>query len=561
MKQEFWAKWSNDYISQLQIRNEWKNTQNNLSVGDMVLVKEDNTAPLHWPLARVTKVFPGKDNLVRVVEVRMRGKILKRPIVRLAPLPLKTHNLEEEIDTALKNDNEKSEKTNKIDAQSINCHMTVMGVAMDESQLNSIDLSSMESIDLSSLNSEKEAQKSDITGFLNEKSQKIHSTIIHISNESDTQINEKKLSHDRQQERKRKMADTEMEPPQKKFKKHHSIDKINCVESLKKNDEKPRKYGKTSISLCTLGIIGFFFLLFGYFFTPVAANYTNTQFAPQTTAYVEMCENVTEITGYWNLAVHRNLDNFYHDIDTLHESMKHLRSICEKEANNSICTQVLNFFEQKLVGITVNEQIIKNEMSIRDRRGLGMMALGSFLGTTGALIYNWITKSQEDTFQTELLEKHTSVIGLIEQNLIEFDENLQATKNQSTEETWATAWLLSAFHSVIEAQEQILEKITKNKITISTTEIPLDALIRHVKLISKKLKFDGQLFGHTTLEKAINVYKLAALKETVVVKNSLITIIKIPLVAQSSFVCQKIIPIPFKRSKSNEIYQSMDSTC
>lgn len=547
LKQEFWAKWSNDYISQLQIRSKWKNTQNNLSVGDMVLVKEDNTAPLHWPLARVTRVFPGRDNLVRVVEVRMRGKILKRPIVRLAPLPLKTHNLEEEIDTASKNNDE---NTNETSTQGISCHLAIIGVTMEESTLESIDPSSLETVDLTNLNSEKEAQKSQTTDFWNENSHKGQSTIIHISNEIGTQINANEFSHGK--ERKRKMDSSEIEPARKKLKKYHAAHELDIISTMEKNNEKPLKFKRKTISLCTLGIIGFFFLLFGYLFTPIAANYTNIQFDPHTTAYIEPCNNVTEITGYWNLAVHRNVDNFYHDVDTLHASVNHLKSFCKKEANNSICSQVLNFFEQKLTDITMNEQIIRNEMNVRDRRGLGLLALGSALGATGAIIYNWITKSQEDAFQTELLDQHTSIIGLMEQDLMEVDEKLQTTQNQNTE-IWATAWLLAAFNTVTDSQNRIMEKITKFTMTIDPQEIPLNLLMQNVKLISKSLRKNEQLAGRTTLEKSLNIYKLATLKQITVIKNSIIAIIKIPLVADTSFECKKLIPLPVKRAKSNEI--------
>lgn len=101
LKQQFWEKWSNDYITQLQLRHKWKNAQENLAVGDLVLVKEENTPPMHWPLGRVVKIFPGKDGLVRVVEVFTKGKIYKRPIVKLAPLPKSTGRVEEDIDGAM----------------------------------------------------------------------------------------------------------------------------------------------------------------------------------------------------------------------------------------------------------------------------------------------------------------------------------------------------------------------------------------------------------------------------------------------------------------------------
>lgn len=53
---------------------------------------QDNTAPLYWPLGRVTKVYFGEDGLVRVVKIKMKDSEYKRPIVKLAPLPFKSHD-------------------------------------------------------------------------------------------------------------------------------------------------------------------------------------------------------------------------------------------------------------------------------------------------------------------------------------------------------------------------------------------------------------------------------------------------------------------------------------
>lgn len=54
----------------------------NSDVGNMVLVLEEKTPPLQWPLDRIQKIYPGKDGLTRVVEVLARGKVYKRPMVR-----------------------------------------------------------------------------------------------------------------------------------------------------------------------------------------------------------------------------------------------------------------------------------------------------------------------------------------------------------------------------------------------------------------------------------------------------------------------------------------------
>lgn len=53
---------------------------------------EPNTAPGHWPMGRLEKVQPGRDNLVRVVEVRTKNGIIKRPITKLCILPINQDN-------------------------------------------------------------------------------------------------------------------------------------------------------------------------------------------------------------------------------------------------------------------------------------------------------------------------------------------------------------------------------------------------------------------------------------------------------------------------------------
>ena len=56
---------------------------------DIVLMKEDNVTPTQWPLGRVTQVYRGDDNYVRVVNLKtVRGEF-KRPVnkvVLLLPL-------------------------------------------------------------------------------------------------------------------------------------------------------------------------------------------------------------------------------------------------------------------------------------------------------------------------------------------------------------------------------------------------------------------------------------------------------------------------------------------
>jgi hypothetical protein len=57
--QNFWKRWSADYLHELQTRQRWNQSFPNVQVGDAVILRELNTAPLHWPTAIITEVHPG----------------------------------------------------------------------------------------------------------------------------------------------------------------------------------------------------------------------------------------------------------------------------------------------------------------------------------------------------------------------------------------------------------------------------------------------------------------------------------------------------------------------
>ncbi|XP_056012598.1 uncharacterized protein LOC130052217 [Ostrea edulis] len=67
----FWDKWKKEYLHTLQTRKKWHQTQRNVRVGDVILMREKDMHRNEWPLGIVTKVFPGQDDLVRKVEVKV----------------------------------------------------------------------------------------------------------------------------------------------------------------------------------------------------------------------------------------------------------------------------------------------------------------------------------------------------------------------------------------------------------------------------------------------------------------------------------------------------------
>lgn len=86
--QQFWARWSSDWLGHLQSRPKWCNQQTNLQVNDMVLVKDDRLPPNQWFLGRIIQTHPGADQLVRVVTIRTKNGTYKRCVSKVCRLPL-----------------------------------------------------------------------------------------------------------------------------------------------------------------------------------------------------------------------------------------------------------------------------------------------------------------------------------------------------------------------------------------------------------------------------------------------------------------------------------------
>ncbi|XP_017461838.1 PREDICTED: uncharacterized protein LOC108355172 [Rhagoletis zephyria] len=87
-KQQFWRAWSKSYLLELQQRNKWAQPQPNVEPGQLVVVHEDNVPPQQWVLGRVTKTTTGADGKVRVADVTTKSGVIRRPIHKLAVLPM-----------------------------------------------------------------------------------------------------------------------------------------------------------------------------------------------------------------------------------------------------------------------------------------------------------------------------------------------------------------------------------------------------------------------------------------------------------------------------------------
>lgn len=88
MLQEFWRCWSRDYVHNMQQRYKWRDQNPEPREGDVVLIKEDDLPPSRWLLGKIVTKHPDAHNVTRVVTLRTKNSLIKRPISKLVVLPV-----------------------------------------------------------------------------------------------------------------------------------------------------------------------------------------------------------------------------------------------------------------------------------------------------------------------------------------------------------------------------------------------------------------------------------------------------------------------------------------
>ena len=87
--QHFWKRWLQEYVPHVTERKKWTKQRQQLQVGDLVLVVDNNSPRGQWPLGRIVEIIPSKaDGVMRQAKVHITTAKhhLIRPIVKLCHL-------------------------------------------------------------------------------------------------------------------------------------------------------------------------------------------------------------------------------------------------------------------------------------------------------------------------------------------------------------------------------------------------------------------------------------------------------------------------------------------
>lgn len=96
-KQDFFRRWSNEYLTELQQRGKWNKEASVVRKGMLVVMKQDNVSPLQWKLGRIVDTHPGNDGVTRVVTVRTSFGEYRRPTTQIAILPILDNETQKQV--------------------------------------------------------------------------------------------------------------------------------------------------------------------------------------------------------------------------------------------------------------------------------------------------------------------------------------------------------------------------------------------------------------------------------------------------------------------------------
>ncbi|GFQ80967.1 integrase catalytic domain-containing protein [Trichonephila clavata] len=91
--EELKKRFRNEYLGQLIQRQKQHPQSSNICEGDIILIGDDWKKRLRWPLARVIKLIPGKDGLVRTIKLWTQSCTLIHPIQRVFPLEVSRNSV------------------------------------------------------------------------------------------------------------------------------------------------------------------------------------------------------------------------------------------------------------------------------------------------------------------------------------------------------------------------------------------------------------------------------------------------------------------------------------
>ncbi|XP_054724179.1 uncharacterized protein LOC129234240 [Uloborus diversus] len=97
LRDNFRKRFQKEYLGELVRNPKSRSKQQEISVGEIVLIGCEDTKRLNWPLGRVVELYPGRDGIQRIAKLRVANGYLVRPLQRLYPLEMSISDLPSDL--------------------------------------------------------------------------------------------------------------------------------------------------------------------------------------------------------------------------------------------------------------------------------------------------------------------------------------------------------------------------------------------------------------------------------------------------------------------------------
>lgn len=87
LSQEFWSRWHKEYLHTLLQRSKCCDVAVPIELNTLVLLNDEFSPPLEWHLGRVIELHKSADAVTRVVTLKTKKGIFRRPVNKVCPLP------------------------------------------------------------------------------------------------------------------------------------------------------------------------------------------------------------------------------------------------------------------------------------------------------------------------------------------------------------------------------------------------------------------------------------------------------------------------------------------
>ena len=89
---QFWQRWVWEYLPTLSRWTKWTCHTTPIGIGDIVIMVDDGLPRNRWSWGKIVGTHPGLDGIIRVVDVRTKDGIYRRPVVKLWVLDIMDQN-------------------------------------------------------------------------------------------------------------------------------------------------------------------------------------------------------------------------------------------------------------------------------------------------------------------------------------------------------------------------------------------------------------------------------------------------------------------------------------